>query len=1174
MPEELKPDIQEEKTIRKELHELEKEQRRRRPWYRKLLKVLGWTLASLITLLIIVMCLIVWILTPERLTPLVNKYASEYLKADVKAERVELTLWKSFPEVRIDVKNLQLTSRTLQGQPDSVMQALPPDASQLATIGNFSGAINPWHLLHGVIALGDTKAEGVGLNLVAYSPTVNNYDIVPPSEEQKEPSEPMTLRFSNITLDAPGGIRYFDASTAMDVRLTHPSLTVTPTDGDDETLQTTFSSPLTFVTGGEAVLTDIPVTLRGPVKLKQKPTMSVQLPDYSITVAGFPIKLKAGLDLGDKPALTGADISVAPIKVLSLLPLIPQEQRDAIPELSQIDTDLSVGLNAHVECPWVFSSPNLPNVKVDFNVPPCYVSYRDPKGKELFRLNDLHFNGDFVFDGANPALSHLRIPVWGMQGDGINLALTAEASELLSDNPLLALTSQGSTDLSRWAKLIPLPDLKLQGTVDADASVRSRLNDIINLHYENIDADGSVQVRGLLVKVPVFASHLYSRLITLSLGNNMTARDSGHMVTGLLRARLDIDTLYCNVPGIEVGLRGTVLKAGATQGLLQKRAPGEITPLGVSFSTQRMMANSSTDTMKAKVRNLNLTGSITRYEGAAKSPLLRGALSADRLRYADPTLRVGTKKFSADLTAHLRPRTEHHAEATPKAGASSHNIDLAATGGIKELFKKWGITGNLSSSEVFLTHIMYPARMHLTGLNFDFSLDSVRLHRAHLITQDNELSLAGVISNLRPAMLGHTQAPIKLRLVADVQNLNVNQVAYNFELGSALASQRGYLARLSPEEENAMVRAAAAINVDTMQPVDTIPIILPRNIDARIALRAKRAEYTDLNFYNLSTRLLMNDGALSVDSLLASTDFGSAYMNLLYSSRNPERLNMALDLGFTNIDITKFLVAFPAITEQTPLISNLSGMVGAKLVGSFDLFPNMDIDIPSLNAVLNIYAADLRLQQAPLIRKIARMMLIRKKGDLDISDLDIQIALHDNILRLYPFKFGMEKYRFALLGENDFAQNMYYHLSVLKSPIPFKFGINVKGTFDHPKIRFGGAKYKENEAQEMENLIDAQRVNFVKAMRFQLRNLVNRAALSYADNAALDAYGQTQERENQDIKESTPYDNPVDMLSQQLQAPAVKALGKSSMVLKAYAEKIKAQEEANKKKKKKDKKKK
>ena len=204
------------------------------------------------------------------------------------------------------------------------------------------------------------------------------------------------------------------------------------------------------------------------------------------------------------------------------------------------------------------------------------------------------------------------------------------------------------------------------------------------------------------------------------------------------------------------------------------------------------------------------------------------------------------------------------------------------------------------------------------------------------------------------------------------------------------------------------------------------------------------------------------------------------------------------------------------------------------------------------------------------------MMLIRKKGPLRITDMNIQVSLHDNVLRLYPFKFGMEKYRFALLGQNDMAENMFYHLSVLKSPIPFKFGINIKGTFDKPKIRFGGAKYKENEAQEMEDLIENQRVNFVRAMRLELRRLINKAAVSYTERPSFSAYGLDKElkRKDDSNEDDSRYDSPMQMLGNTLKTPAIRALGNSSNALQDFYEKHNiGKEKDSKDKKKKDKKK-
>ena len=66
-------------------------------WLKRIFKILGWTILSLILIVVIALGAVVWVRTPERLTPMVEKYANEFLDAKVKVERVELTFWKTFP---------------------------------------------------------------------------------------------------------------------------------------------------------------------------------------------------------------------------------------------------------------------------------------------------------------------------------------------------------------------------------------------------------------------------------------------------------------------------------------------------------------------------------------------------------------------------------------------------------------------------------------------------------------------------------------------------------------------------------------------------------------------------------------------------------------------------------------------------------------------------------------------------------------------------------------------------------------------------------------------------------------------------------------------------------------------------------------------------------------------
>ena len=94
--------------------------RKKRPLWVRVIKWLAIACVAMVLLVVGLISLVVWTLIPERLTPLVNKYASEYLLADVEAKRVELTFWSTFPRFSVTVDSLQLTSRTLRSLPDSV----------------------------------------------------------------------------------------------------------------------------------------------------------------------------------------------------------------------------------------------------------------------------------------------------------------------------------------------------------------------------------------------------------------------------------------------------------------------------------------------------------------------------------------------------------------------------------------------------------------------------------------------------------------------------------------------------------------------------------------------------------------------------------------------------------------------------------------------------------------------------------------------------------------------------------------------------------------------------------------------------------------------------------------------------------------------------------------------
>lgn len=150
--------------------------------WRRALKWTAIAAGSLAALAVVATAVAVWVLSPETLTPMVEKYSSDYLDAKVSARRVELTFWKTFPKVQIDVEGLTVVSESLRDITPQQRAQLPADADTLLTMRRFSGGINVWAATMGYLMLYDVEIDAPRVNLVKVDDLHANYDVVPPPE--------------------------------------------------------------------------------------------------------------------------------------------------------------------------------------------------------------------------------------------------------------------------------------------------------------------------------------------------------------------------------------------------------------------------------------------------------------------------------------------------------------------------------------------------------------------------------------------------------------------------------------------------------------------------------------------------------------------------------------------------------------------------------------------------------------------------------------------------------------------------------------------------------------------------------------------------------------------------------------------------------------------------------
>ena len=109
---------------------------------KRTLKVLLWTVVTLVVLVALVLWAVVWAISPENLTKYAEQAANEYLDAKVEIGRLELTAYSTFPILHVDIDSLKVTSGSLEAVSDVDTSSLPADASHLVSLSRLHFSVN------------------------------------------------------------------------------------------------------------------------------------------------------------------------------------------------------------------------------------------------------------------------------------------------------------------------------------------------------------------------------------------------------------------------------------------------------------------------------------------------------------------------------------------------------------------------------------------------------------------------------------------------------------------------------------------------------------------------------------------------------------------------------------------------------------------------------------------------------------------------------------------------------------------------------------------------------------------------------------------------------------------------------------------------------------------------
>ncbi len=1076
---------------------------------RTLKRIAKWIaiIAGIVTGLFLILCTaIIWFFTPARLTPFVEKQASEYINGELKVKRVELTFWKSFPKMTVDIDSLTIISHSLETLPDSMRTSLPADSDSLFSLASFHGGINVLPLLAGHISLYDVRLNSPRANIVQVTPHAANYYIFPESESVKSEGKKtngekgigqseiphITINHFSITDATP--LRFRSLADSTDITIDLQTVYLGSSKAPFYKLETKGKALLPFLE--QYNFHTLAFGADGSLEWDSKEPLRIEANDFTISIDDLSAKISTILDFADVPVAEKLEFSITDLPVEKIVTHLPEETRKLAGSLK---TDMTVSADAKLTRPWCITDTLLPSVDATVSVPSCRVKY------ENLDLSEFEMEATVRFDGKDIDSSIFTLKKLHAKGAAIQADLKARVQNIQAD-PFIEGTFNGNVNLGAIpARLKQKIQYRIKGRLNGHADFSLHLSDLNSNRFHKIFAKGDLRLRDIDASMDSTA-RAYLHDGTITFGSNSSFLKDHTKIDSLLTLSLKVDTMSAQGNGIDMQLKGLVAGVGSMNRASSSDTT-EINPFGGRISLEKLSLDSHADTLRLRMRDAKIGASLRRYEGNARMPQMDLALGMKGLQFGQALTKMALREANVDVTVHMRPQrrkfpagitSERRKKLTDSLAAlpvtKGENLAFPLDSTDRNLLRRWDFKGHVHAQSGRMVTPAFPLRNTLTHIDLHFNQDSIRLNNLSYKAGQSDFLINGTVSNLRRAIIGRRGNNLGVHLTVSSDTININEIVRALFAGSAIQQQTDS-ATIWADDDHAEEKLTAV--ADTVN--SSGPVIVPHNIDAQLSMRADHVLYSDLSMRDFRGDVLMYDGAVNLRNLAASTDVGTIGVDGLYSAPDADNLQFGLGMKVNNFRLDKLTSIVPAIDSLLPVMENFAGIVNADVAVTTDLTPQMDIDIPSLRGAIKIEGDSLVLLDPDTFKTLSKWLMFRDKKKNFINHMAVEVVIENSTIKLYPFMFDIDRYRLGVMGHNDLAMNLNYHISVLKSPIPFKFGINIKGTPDKMKIRTGGAKFKENMVGERQAIAASTRVNIVEQIENVFKKGISKARLGRLD---------------------------------------------------------------------------
>lgn len=1006
---------------------------------KKIAKISAISLGILVLLLLIAVLIVSRILaSPERLTPIVNKQAARFIHCEYQFGKVELTIFKTFPDVGVQINDLVLIN-PMTGSPSDTLAQVKECVVSLnirEIVKNNSFIINKFHLNEGFVNLfidkngrqnfdvfiaGDTedtnsfKINGIDLQEVnvkktkiLYTDKINHLtakvanlntslhgsmkdEVVDGSVKLNTGNilftltdeTPLIVKSGDINIDFDGKVTSLDeidGKFSLALQNTHVRYNDTLYVDD---MDASFSAPLQLSINNRSFSTN-----RAVLKIKE----------HLLTIKGDAVYRQNGnIDMA-------LDLESETWNIEKLLTLIPAEYLYLI-EGIDIKGDVAFTGAFH----GTYNDTLLPSISVGLKLKESAFSY----DKLPYSFRDI--SSDVRLDLADDGKTNLIIHKFEAKTGQSSLSVKGSVLDLVNE-AVCNVQAKGRLNLLEFQPSLP-KEMAVGGVMGFSVRGDFTLNQLMKMEMEKIKAYGFVNM-----------DHL-----TFNYADSLFVKSESTMID-------------FSLPPLNAQKTEHILSAKVETGFLTV---------------------SKTDLIDAELKDGNINIAISNFLDTTKLPSMDCTFSMGNLLVKMDTLFVNSTSPNGEIA--LKPSiqnalnpdvkfTFHNSRLQLENGSamkgSTDNLSLGAhlmfDDRKEELLLQWNPELKVSLTNGLLSMADFPLPVEIPNISFDFTPGKFDIDKSKIILGNSIFNLSGLVTDMDQYFNKTGLLKGNLEFVSDF--VDVNQLMEVF---------------------NGFGMEADSVQIEEMENKTDNPFMVPRGIDITLKTGARKALFKETELFNLVGQLTIKDGILILEEMGFTSEAAVMQLTAMYRTPRMNHIFAGIDFHLLDVDIAKLLEMIPFVDQTIPMLRSFDGNAEFHFAIETYLKSNYDIKLSTLRGALAISGDSLILLDGETFSQIAKLLRFNKKTKNLIDSLSVELTVFKDEIDVYPFEIAMDKYKAVLsgrhnynfgkntLGKDTLTMNYDYHVSITDTPLPIRLGLDIKGSdfADNMKFKLVSCQY-------------------------------------------------------------------------------------------------------------------